>query len=167
MSDILILVASENNNLKLAESFRDEFEKLEKKPNLINLVDLELPLYSTRAEKDHNPEKVLMNVLPEIEKAKGIVFIAPEYNGSVPPVFTNFLAWLSRSSKNWRKHLNGKVAAIATFSGGGGTHVLVHMRLQLSFIGMNVLGREILTHFKKPLNEESLTDICQEFVAKI
>jgi len=50
---------------------------------------------------------------------------------------------------------NGKPAAVATYSGGGGQKVLVAMRLQLSHLGCNVVGRELLTNKAKPLNEEA------------
>src|SRR5690606_11839029 len=102
--------------------------------------------------------------LTVIEKAHGFVFIAPEYNGSTPPVFNNFLAWLSRSSKEWRYFLNGKPAALATFSGGGGFNVLLAMRTQLAFIGMNVLGRQVLTHSNKALDDKTLESVTNELL---
>ena len=55
-------------------------------------------------------------------------------------------------------------AVVATHSGGGGSHVLMHMRMQLSFIGMNVVGREILTNYNKPVNSESLTAVVDQLL---
>lgn len=162
--NIVIFSASEVKNLELAESFKKCLQDQNVEATIINLVDLELPLYSSRTESLYKGEELLSKQLPIIFQAEAFIFIAPEYNGSTPPVFNNFLAWLSRSSKDWREYLNGKPAAIATFSGGGGFNVLLAMRTQLSFIGMNVLGRQILTHSNKALDEKSLLIITQELV---
>jgi chromate reductase len=147
-----------------ALSFKQAIESQGAKASVLNLVELDLPLYSSRTEGKYNAETLLANVLPLFNTATGFVFIAPEYNGSTPPAFNNFLAWLSRSSKDWREHLNGRTAAIATFSGGGGFNVLLAMRTQLAFIGMNVLGRQILTHFNKALDEKSLEATVKELL---
>jgi len=162
--NIVIITASEIKNLDLAQKFVQSLESLDANVSLINLVELELPLYTSRTDAKHKGEDLLRNELPLINAAHGFVFIAPEYNGSTPPVFNNFLAWLSRSSKDWRQFLNGKPAAIATFSGGGGFNVLLSMRTQLAFIGMNVLGRQILTHSSKALDEKSLIAVNSELV---
>lgn len=162
--NIVIITASEVKNLDLAQKFVQSLESLDANVSLINLVELDLPLYSSRSDSEYKGDELLKNELPLISQANGFVFIAPEYNGSTPPVFNNFLAWLSRSSKDWRQHLNGKAAAIATFSGGGGFNVLLAMRTQLAFIGMNVLGRQILTHANKALDEKSLTAVAAELV---
>lgn len=162
--NICIITASEIKNLELAHSFRTGLEGVGAQVSLVNLVDMNLPLYSSRTEKDYKGEELLKDVLEDISNSKGMIFIAPEYNGSTPPVFNNFLAWLSRSSKHWRDHLNGKPAAIATYSGGGGFNVLMVMRAQLAFIGMNVLGRQILTHANKALDPATLSAVCNELL---
>jgi chromate reductase len=161
---ILIITASEKKNLELADKFRQVLEESSANVEILNLLELDLPLYTSRSEEKHNASELLRHHYDSIKVAQGFVFIAPEYNGSTPPVFNNFLAWLSRSSKDWREHLNGKSAVIATFSGGGGFHVLQAMRTQLAFIGMNILGRQILTHMNKPLDEKSLEKVCEELI---
>jgi chromate reductase len=162
--NIVIITASEMKNLDLAQKFVQSLEGMDANVSLINLVELDLPLYTSRADAKFKGEDLLKNELPLISDAHGFIFIAPEYNGSTPPVFNNFLAWLSRSSKDWRQYLNGKPAAIATFSGGGGFNVLLSMRTQLAFIGMNVLGRQILTHSNKVLDEKSLLAVNAEIL---
>jgi chromate reductase, NAD(P)H dehydrogenase (quinone) len=162
--NIVIITASEVKNLDLAQKFQQSIESFDANVALINLVELDLPLYTTRTELKFKGEELLRNELPVLSDAHGFVFIAPEYNGSTPPVFNNFIAWLSRSSKDWRQYLNGKPAAIATFSGGGGFNVLLAMRTQLAFIGMNVLGRQILTHANKSLDEKSLLAVTSELL---
>ncbi|WPU64097.1 NADPH-dependent FMN reductase [Peredibacter starrii] len=162
--NIVILTASEVKNLELAQKFKESLESQNANVSIINMVELDLPLYSSRTESKFTGAELLKGQMPLLEQAHGYVFIAPEYNGSTPPVFNNFLAWLSRSSKDWRNCLNGRPAAIATFSGGGGFNVLLAMRTQLAFIGMNVIGRQILTHSNKVLDEKSLLSVSQELV---
>lgn len=162
--NIVILIASEQKNLELANNFKEKLLAAGAQVNLINILDLDLPLFSSRSDTMYKGAELLGANLDLIRDAHGMVVIAPEYNGSTPPAFNNFLAWLSRSSKDWREHLNGKPAAIATFSAGGGMNVLVTMRIQLSYIGMNVLGRQIQTHFNKALDEKSLDAVCSELL---
>lgn len=162
--NIVIITASEVKNLELANLFKTSLESLEANATVINLVHLDLPLYSSRSALNHQGSALLASIIPDLEKAHGYVFISPEYNGSTPPVFNNFLAWLSNSSRDWRNFLNGKPAALATFSGGGGFNVLLAMRTQLSFIGMNVVGRQILAHPAKPVDEKSLLAVNTELL---
>ena len=82
----------------------------------------------------------------------------------MPPVFTNFLAWVSRSSKEWRDCFNSKTAALGSFSGAGGQHALMAMRLQLSYIGMNVIGRQIIAHSARPAEDQSIQTICKQLM---
>lgn len=161
---IIIITASEKKNLELAHKLQLTFSHLNVHTDILNLLDLDLPLFTSRTEALHKADELLGGNYQKLKDANGYVFIAPEYNGSTPPVFNNFLAWLSRATKDWRECLNNKSALIATFSGGGGFNVLQAMRSQLSFIGMNVLGRQILTHSNKPLEESSLKGVCQELI---
>ena len=45
--------------------------------------------------------------------------------------------------------------ALATHSGGGGAKGVQAMRIQFQHLGANILAREILTTYEKPLNEET------------
>lgn len=152
---IAILVSSLVKNQELAEKFRIEIASHNVECKIYNLVDLNLPVYSTRAEEKGVPAAA-KTLASELKNSKGIVFVAPEYNGTIPPVFNNTIAWVSRTEKDWRACFNEKPALIATSSGGGGQHVLMSMRDQLSFIGMNVIGRTVLETSSKPANPDSI-----------
>lgn len=160
---ICIVTASEGKNLELAKKFKEAFEARGLEINLLDLVALDLPQYTSRNEKIFDVQG-LVGPFKEKLNTDGFVFVAPEYNGSTPPSFPNFFAWVSRSTKNWRETFNGKPAVIATHSAGGGQSVLTSMRLQLSFIGMNVIGRQILTTPDKPLDENSLNAVCDQLI---
>lgn len=162
---VSIIAASNNHNLKLAQEFEKAFDDLKIENKMLNLVDLDLPLYTP--EKENNVPSEIANIVKQFKENDAFVFIAPEYNGGIPPVLTNLISWVSISTKNWRKAFNGKFAIIATHSGGGGAHVLSAMRIQLSFIGITVLGREILTNLKKPLNPDSLKAVTEQIAGLI
>ncbi len=164
MKKICVVSASVGKNLELANAI---IEKLQKNSSvnvhLLDLVKLNLPLYTSEIETHYKPEEVVAP-FKDLLNVDGFIFLSPEYNGAPTPTFINFIAWVSRSTKNWRDAFNGKTTLIGTFSGGGGQHVLMNMRLQLAFIGMNVIGRQILSTFQKPTSDESLENTLQEFL---
>ena len=166
MKTIPILVASSGKNLELAKSLNDILGELGWTGEIIPLIDLNLPLYSTVAEKEGIPDKA-KTICEKLIQAKGLIFLAPEYNGGVPPTLNNLIAWVSRASEEWRDAFNNKPAVVGTHSGGGGLHGLMAMRMQLSYIGMNVLGRQIHTHYSKPLDHDSAKDTLGRFIELI
>lgn len=162
MSDLIILAASTCKNLELAQSLQESAEAINFSSEVINLVELQLPLYSAEAEANEAPEAAI-SLRDKLIKAKSIITVAPEYNGSTPPVLSNAIAWVSRSgSDDWRGAFAKKFAAVATHSGGGGQKVLNVMRIQLEHLGTNVIARELLTHYQKPLNPDSASAVLSE-----
>ncbi len=159
--DILIVVASHNKNLELAQKIYEEVGKQGLAGEIIDLTEVDLPLYTSRL-KDDQANELAVSYQKRIASAKSLVVVAPEYNGSIPPTLSNFIAWISVCTKDWREAFNGKPAVIATHSGGGGVHGLMAMRQQLSYVGMNVLGRQLQTNYQKALNEESLEAVIAE-----
>ena len=166
MKKICVITASIGKNLELAQLIVSHLKKHNAEVTLIDLVSLNLPLYSSAAESHHKAE-VLVEPFKEQLKADAFVFVAPEYNGGPPPVFTNFVAWVSRSTKNWRDTFNRKTGMIATASAGSGLQVLTILRMQLSFIGMNVMGRQIVSTMSKPHVDADVEAVCIELLRTI
>lgn len=160
MKNVLIIIASNGQNLKLAESFQAQYKELDAKAEILDLVELDLPLYSPAAEGKGIPSQ-LTGVLEKLENADALAVIAPEYNGGVPPTLTNFIAWTSRSANDWRKYFNGKQTAIASFSGSGGVNVLNSMRIQLSYVGANVVGRHVQATFSSEAKAEDIEAVAR------
>ncbi len=75
---------------------------------------------------------------------------------------TNAVAWLSVGCDDFREVFSTKPAAIATHSGGGGSKLLVALRLMLGHLGCNVIGRELLTSSNRPLNDASALAILEQ-----
>ncbi len=162
MSKIGILVSSSNNNQKLALKLEELAKSKNIETKLINLVDLNLPLYSTVEEEKNGIPECALDLASDILELKSFIIVAPEYNGVMPPVLNNAMAWTSRATKDWRDAFNEKFVALATHSGGGGAKVLNAMRIMFQHLGANILARELLTTYEKPLNEESAINILEQ-----
>jgi NAD(P)H-dependent FMN reductase len=161
---ISIIVASTNTNLALAQQLNTIALEMGQTTQIINLVEEILPLYTTKVQSQQGiPDKV-KELAQTLTNTDAMIFVAPEYNGGIPPTLTNAIAWLSVSGDDWRGCFNGKPAVVATHSGGGGQHVLLAMRCQLAYIGMNVVGRQIHTTNSKPLNLDSAREVMKQLI---
>jgi len=157
-----ILVASVNENAKLAKVIEQKLEALSEKSTMINLVELNLPMYSS-IEEDKGIPKAVNEVAKVFEESEGVIVVAPEYNYSIPPVLTNAVAWVSRVDKDFKKYFRAKKILLATHSGGGGTDVLRDMRNQFTKLGAEVVESEVLTTYKKVLDEQELEKVLEAF----
>jgi chromate reductase, NAD(P)H dehydrogenase (quinone) len=164
MFKIGILVASSGNNMKLALKLQELAIEQGSKVELIDLVDLNLPLYSTKEEEKNGVPEQVKELASKILDLKAFIIIAPEYNGVMPPVLNNAMAWTSRSTKDWRDAFNEKAVGLATHSGGGGTKGLQAMRMMFQHLGANVIAREILTTYEKPLNEDTANNMIIQLI---
>jgi NAD(P)H-dependent FMN reductase len=154
MKKITIFTASNGENLKMANRLAEITQEMGANTEVVDIVALNLPMYTPTLEQDKHP-KDIDQLAAKIKNSDGVVFLAPEYNGLIPPVLNNMIAWISVTTKGWRDAFNGKPALIGTHSGGGGAQVLMAMRMQLSYIGMNVIGRQLVTNSGKELKKES------------
>ena len=89
------------------------------------------------------------------------IICSPEYNGSIPPILTSAIAWLSVQESDFRNLFNGRPIALASFSGGGCMELLVSMRIQLSHLGAQVVGRQLTSNKNKPATDEAITDLIK------
>ena len=160
---VLIVCASVGANLKLSEELNEIAKELELPAKVVNLVDYRLPLYSTVEEKENGVPQGAQELANEFLGATGFVFVAPEYNGGVPPVLNNAFAWVSRSgSENWREAFQQKFAICATHSGGPGNKALIAMETILGHLGCNVLARKVSTTYGKDLKKETGVAVLSE-----
>ncbi len=164
MSKIGILVASAGNNRKLADRLQTIAASLDVETEVINLVDLNLPLYSTVEEERSGIPDTAKDLAEQILALNAFIIVAPEYNGVMPPVLNNAMAWTSRATKSWRDAFNEKIVGLATHSGGGGQKGLQAMRIMYQHLGANILARELLTTYEKPLSEDSAKKMIEQLV---
>ncbi|AFL69649.1 NAD(P)H-dependent oxidoreductase [Sulfurospirillum barnesii] len=161
----IILVASLNENMKLAQEIQHTLEAMQCKSEIINLVTLNAPLYDTQKESNQGIPDSIKALSEKMKNALGYIVVAPEYNYSIPPVLTNVVAWLSRQGEHFRELFTLKYVQLATHSGSGGNEVCNAMRTQFSKLGAIVAPREILATYDKKVEAESLKRILTQFVA--
>lgn len=162
--DYIIVVASVEQNMKLANSIEEKFSEMGKSSKVIDIIGLSLPMYSSVSEDKVGIPEVIAGVVEDMKSAKAYIFVAPEYNYTIPPTLTNFVAWVSRVGDDFRVLFNEKAVLNATFSGGGGADVLNAMRAQFTKLGAMVMPREVLANYAKPLKIESLEKTLSQLI---
>lgn len=161
----LIFVASLNMNMNLAKVLQEQLKSLGKESEIINLVELNLPMYDSFKEENEGIPEVINKLVIKMKSSDGYLVISPEYNYSIPPVLTNVVAWISRVGDDFREVFALKKIQLASHSGGGGSDVCNAMRTQFTKLGALVVPREIITTYEKALNEDSSLKILNQFVS--
>ncbi len=162
--NLLIITASNGENLKLAKRFVSLGKELNVNPSLIDLTTLDLPLFSPQKHSQLGIPAEIQSLQDQMVSNPHWVICAPEYNGSIPPVLTNAIAWLSVQENNFRHLFNGRPIAIASFSGGGCIELLISLRIQLTHLGAQVVGRHLASNHKNPAKDESIKDILERLI---
>ena len=162
--NLLIITASDGENLKLGNKFLSIGKQLNVNTDLLDLTDLDLPLFTPKKHAELGIPISIENLQSKMTSYSHWVICAPEYNGSIPPVLTNAIAWLSVQEKDFRKLFNGRPIAMASFSGGGCMELLISMRIQLTHLGAEVVGRQLASNYNNPAKDESIQDILQRLL---
>ena len=163
---LLVITASNGENLKLAERFVVRGKKLHCSSELLDLTksEYDLPIFNPRQNSKNQPPANLESINFQMESHSHWVICAPEYNGSIPPILTNTIAWLSVQGKDFRGLFNERPIAIASFSGGGCMELLLSMRIQLTHLGSLVLGRQLTSNKSKIAEDESINAILNQLL---
>ena len=163
--DLIVLAASNGENLKLAGRCVNAAHQRQAQAELIDLTSLNLPLYTPRSQAA-GAEADLVCLRDRLHAAPRWIICAPEYNGSIPPVLSNAIAWLSVMDTDFRALFNGRPMAIATHSGGGGMELLMSLRIQLCHLGADVIGRQLLSNASKPAKDDSIDDLVKRLLQR-
>ena len=164
--NLLIIAASNGENLKLAKRFLAAGNELNYSCELLDLTESknDLPIFNPRHNsKDKAPEN-LKSINTKMERHSHWVICAPEYNGSIPPILTNAIAWLSVQGTDFRSLFNERPIAIASYSGGGCMELLLSMRIQLTHLGALVLGRQLTSNKSKIAKDNSINEILKQLL---
>ena len=160
MTDLLAIAASNGENLALAQRFAAAATAQGLQAGVLDLTAVDLPLFTPRTLTEGTPAG-LARLQEQLAGSTRWVICAPEYNGSIPPVLTSAIAWLSVQGDDFRALFNGRPVAIATHSGGGGHTLLTALRLQLAHLGAHVLGRQLLSNRQQPARDESIAELVR------
>ncbi len=163
---LLVITASNGENLKLAERFVVAGKKLNYSCDLLDLTlsENDLPIFNPRHNAKDTAPTNLESINLQMESHSHWVICAPEYNGSIPPILTNAIAWLSVQGKDFRSLFNERPIAIASFSGGGCMELLLSMRIQLTHLGALVLGRQLTSNKSKIAEDKSINAILNQLL---
>lgn len=164
MPHFLFFSATNGNNLQLAELLAGFAEEVGASTETVQLENLGMPLFTPTAKEVLGIPDPANELIQKLLAADALILLAPEYNGSIPPVVTNALAWMSVAGDDFRAAFNGRFAALGTHSGGGGFRVLEAMRSQLNHLGMIVLARTFQTSFSKQQNPDSARAIFGQLI---
>ena len=162
MASILIIVASDGNNLKLAEMIKEKGEEMGNQMSILNLCAVDFPLFTNARAKATETLEGLSEVMAQMAAVDSWFIVAPEYNGSFPSVLNNTIAWLSREGDDFRDLFNSRKVGLGTHSGSDGIYVIVAMRQLFSYLGCNVLGRTLRTNYSKPANPDTIVAMLGE-----
>ena len=163
---LLVITASNGENLRLAERFIDTGKNLNFSCELLDLTESknDLPIFNPRQNSKDQAPKNLVSINTQMESHSHWVICAPEYNGSIPPILTNAIAWLSVQGTDFRSLFNERPIAIASFSGGGCMELLLSMRIQLTHLGALVLGRQLASSKSKIAEDNSISTIVNQLL---
>ena len=90
-TELLVISASNGENLKLAERFAQQARALGQTAEVLDLTEIDLPLFTPRSQAQGMPRAV-EPVQQQLMTATRWVICAPEYNGSIPPSLSNAIA---------------------------------------------------------------------------
>ena len=164
MADVVILAGSTGKNLDLANTFQTSLSKLGHPAHVIDVCNLDIPLYTPERDKSSGEIPDVIKVMKQIVECNALIVCAPEYNGLIPAALTNLINWLSVQSDDFRMLFNRKTVGLASVSGGGGHQAIMSMRLQFSYLGSNVLGRSAIINKTKPFNQSSIDAMVEQVI---
>lgn len=162
MAKILMITATSDNNLALAENFAATALEMGHEADIVNLAELDFPMFTVARSKELDVVPGMAELKAAMSSADSWMIVAPEYNGSMPPTLNNTVAWLSTEWQDFRALFNRRKVGLATHSGGGGEHVIMAMRQMFSYLGCNVIGRKLVSNKNKEANPETIEDMLNQ-----
>ena len=133
---------------------------------VINLENYDLPLFvSSTFDKDKEAHMAnIIKLTNSMVEADGFILCSPEYNGNIPPIVSNAIAWISTSTDYWRDAFKGKNFFIASSSGGPAQKFQISMENQLIHLGGIVFDRKIIINSKNRINPNMTKKIINDFI---
>ena len=162
MKKIVIISATSETNFLLAQNILKFLNNHNVHIEILNIENYKLPLFNPSTIE--NDKKKCANKIKKITDAmlcsNGIIICAPEYNGNVPPVLSNAIAWISVTTSYWKDGFKNKNFFIASSSGGDAEKFQQSMQLQLEHLGANVFEKKIIINSSnKSINIDQKNDL--------
>ena len=155
--DLLIISATPRTNLALAMKINEIARSAKLESGVLELESLKLPLYTPEQEILGIPDAA-RELSDRWTEARSFCLVAPEYNGSTPPVLNNAINWVSRTGGNWRESFQNKPVLLASSSGGPAPRLIQAMTSQCQHLGAIVLPRAFVVSSGQAVNEKALAE---------
>lgn len=170
MKTMIIVGSSDVNShsLQLGNSIKKELETLGQEVDLINLIELGLPLYDRRVERNNQYNETTRTFLDRSIEMDAFVWITPIYNNSYSAMLKNALDW-HHSTK-----FPGKVVGLASNGGNRSPQAADQLMLVARSQGMITIPTRVCTtedDYDEDLNivDENISNrinrFCEELVA--
>ncbi|WP_315723206.1 MULTISPECIES: NAD(P)H-dependent oxidoreductase [unclassified Bradyrhizobium] len=141
-----------SHNARLAAAAAYRFVQADADVTRISLADFPLPIYEADLEAGSGVPRAAIDLKRMIDAHDGVLLVTPEYNGSVPPLLSNAIAWLSRVDEPPEGRgavFRGRPFAIAAASENrfGGERALAALRLMLTACNALVIPSQLALAF--------------------
>tara|TARA_B100001029_G_C15019913_1_gene429844 strand:+ start:763 stop:1284 length:522 start_codon:yes stop_codon:yes gene_type:complete len=172
MKNLLIVSSTRNSNYELSNDIKEFFDKkTDLLCSVVSLEEFDLPLYTPGLEEtfkssDSFPQDI-RKVKDLLVASDALIWCSPEYNGGISPILTNAIAWISRATKDWKDGFKGKHSLICTSSGGNGVNFVKGFKLQLDYLGSQVMDKSIIKTKKKDIKKDEFLEILGNFYTQI
>jgi len=166
MINVIIVSATSGTNLKLSKDILKLLDNKKFEVKILNIEHVGLPLFNpSTIEKDKKKyEEKIKSITNNIVWSNGIIFCAPEYNGNVPPVLSNAIAWISVTTSYWRDGFKDKHCLVTSSSGGSAKRFQQSMHSQLEHLGANVFEKKIIINSSNKLINIDQENDLKEFL---
>jgi len=167
MKNILIISATSNSNFTLAKKISELINEIGTlKSEIINIEKIMLPVFnpSTIDIDKKNNFKSIVALTDRIVKTDAFVLCIPEYNGNIPPVFANVIAWVSVSTDYWKDGFIDKYTLIASSSGGEAQKLQISLKNQMEHLGCKVYNKNIIINSRNSFESTQGKNILNEFI---
>lgn len=168
MKNLLIISSTQNSNLDLSKKINEFFHQKDNlNSKVISLEDFKLPLYTPTLEqkfKEMNEFPAgIVDIKDCLVSSSALIWCSPEYNGGVSPILTNSIAWISRTTDNWKDAFIDKNMLICSSSGGNGNSFIKSFEIQLNYLGAIVYNQSIVQTKKNGHDQDLFIEVLTNF----
>ena len=124
----------------------------------------ETRLNNVRSKMEENSFDAIRSLTDKMVESVSYCICAPEYNGSIPPVVTNAIAWISVTTDYWKDAFRNKHALIGSSSGGPATKYQDAIKNQLIHLGSIVYKENIIINSSNNFDKTKSKKIINQFI---
>ncbi len=152
-----------SNTIKVAKFVVEIFREIKAEVDLLDLAHLDLKDLAD-GEYYKGPQGTYLKAVDRMQKARGVLFVVPEYNGSYPGALKLFIDY-------WRypqTFENRPIAFVGLGSRWGGLRPVEHLQQVFGYRNGYIFPQRVfLTHIKDTFKDGKVTDPLVHDLLKI